>query len=206
MLEEIGRRQMKLTHILITHRHADHTGGVRELKTSTNCVVYAGAEKWLAGVDTALSDGETFEIGPLTVRCIATPGHTVNSVCYFLSGGTLSAPVLFTGDTLFVCGCGRLFEADGKTMLASLRKLAELPDETLVYPGHDYAEENLRFALIQKPRDRKLTARLDEVHKKMAQNAPTVPSTLGDEKRLNPFLSAPDAQAFIRLRKRKDVF
>jgi hydroxyacylglutathione hydrolase len=204
--EEIDRRQLSLTHVLITHRHADHTGGAKDLKKKTGCMVVAGAEKWFAGVDTALRDRQTLTVGQTRIRCITTPGHTAGSVCYFVSGGRLPAPVLFTGDTLFVCGCGRLLEADGETMWTSLRKLAALPDETLVYPGHDYMEENLRFALTEKPGDPELTARLDETHHKMSRHEPTVPSKLGDEKRLNPFLTAPDVQTFVRLRKQKDVF
>lgn len=206
VLKEIARQKLQLTHILLTHRHGDHTGGTAALKKKTGCAVIAGAQERLSGADTALSDGQTMTVGPIFIRCIATPGHTAGSVCYYVSGDSLASPVLFTGDTLFVFGCGRMFEADGQTMLDSLRKLSALPDETLVYPGHDYTEENIRFALTGKPGDLELTARLKEVKDKTSRNEPTVPSALGDEKRLNPFLTAPDAETFVRLRRQKDVF
>jgi hydroxyacylglutathione hydrolase len=109
-------------------------------------------------------------------------------------------------DTLFVCGCGRVFETDGRTLWASLRKLASLPEQTRVYPGHDYTEENLRFALTQKPNDAGLLRKLDEIQSAAAKRLPAVPSSLADEKRLNPFLTAGNAEDFTRLRKLKDMF
>jgi len=206
VLNEIAARSLKLTHLLITHHHADHTGGIAPLKKQTGCAVVAGNAEHVGPTDIALADGQTLADGPLKIRCIATPGHTARSVCYYVFDGDLSSPLLFTGDTLFVLGCGRMFETDAPTMFASLQKLAQLPDDTLVYPGHDYTEENIRFALTKKPGDQELTARLNDTQNKMNINLPTVPSRLGDEKRLNPFLTAPDAETFARLRKQKDVF
>lgn len=206
VLDELRKQELKLTHILITHRHTDHTGGIGLLKKKSGCVVVAGAGDRIPEVDKYMHDGQTLMLDDMEVRCMATPGHTAASVCWYLSAGQLKTPVLFTGDTLFVCGCGRVFESDGKTMLNSLRKLAALPDETLVYPGHDYTEENLRFALVQKPEDPGLLAKLNEARSLAASHRLTVPSRMADEKQLNPFLTAPDAQTFTRLRQEKDVF
>lgn len=205
VLDELAQQELKLTHILITHRHADHTGGIGLLKKKTGCTVVAGVGDRIPEIDRYLHDGQTFALSDIKIRCIATPGHTAASVCWYLSDSGIKIPVLFTGDTLFVCGCGRV-ETDGQTMFNSLRKLATLPDSTCVYPGHDYTEENLRFALLQKPDDPALIANLNETKSRAAANRPTVPSRLADEKHLNPFLTAPNPETFIRLRQRKDVF
>jgi hydroxyacylglutathione hydrolase len=123
-----------------------------------------------------------------------------------VSGDSLSQPGLFTGDTLFVCGCGRMFECGGETMYASLRKLAGLADDTLIYPGHDYTEENVRFALTVEPDDEALQEKLTSVQNQTKTNNSTVPSTLKEENRLNPFLKAADWKTFADLRKQKDVY
>lgn len=206
VLNELRKKKLKLTHILVTHRHADHTGGIGPLKMQTGCTVIAGAGDRIPEADQYMHDGQTLELTDLHVRCISTPGHTAASVCWYCSGSGVKTPVLFSGDTLFVCGCGRVFEADGRTMFNSLQKLAALSDDSLVYPGHDYTEENLRFALLQKPDDLALLAKLKEIKSLAAAGRPTVPSRLADEKRLNPFLTAADVETFVRLRLQKDVF
>ena len=196
----------ELTHIFATHHHADHIGGVSTLKRKTGCEVIGPEDKRIAGLDTIMGDGDTTELADVTIHCIATPGHTTTSVCYFVTGGSLGTGVLFTGDTLFICGCGRLFECDGQTMFESLQKLAALADETLIYPGHDYTEENVRFALTLDSDNVLLHKKLDEVRQKTAHNKPTAPSVLSEEKQLNPFLQAKDWQTFVTLRQKKDLF
>jgi len=198
-----------LTHILTTHHHADHTGGVAALKQRTGCKVISPDAKRIAGLDRLVQDGELIKLGDLHIRCIATPGHTTTSMCYFVTGGSLGSGVLFTGDTLFVCGCGRLFECSGQTMFESLQKLAALPDKTLVYPGHDYTEENVRFAITLEPDNKPLQKKLSEVQTQNQRgHGPPykVGSMLGEEKRINPFLRAKDWQAFTSLRRKKDLF
>ena len=202
----VERRGLQLTHILATHHHADHIGGVGTLKRKTACAVIGPNDKRIGGVDAMMSDGETMEVGEVTIGCIATPGHTASSACYYVTGGSLRQPVLFTGDTLFVCGCGRMFECDGETMYASLQKLAALADETLVYPGHNYTEENVRFALTVEPNNEALKKKLEFVRNQTKSGQPTVPSTLAEERQLNPFLRAKDWQTFAALRGKKDVF
>lgn len=204
--EELSRCSLQLTHIFATHHHADHVGGISALKHKTGCEIVGPDAKRIAGVDTVVSDGDITELGDLAIRCIATPGHTATSVCYTVFGDSLGTPVLFTGDTLFVLGCGRMFECGGETMYESLQKLAALPDETLVYPGHDYTEENVRFALMFEPDNEVLQNKLALVRNQNRTGQPTVPSTLKEEKELSPFLKAPDWQGFANLRRKKDVF
>lgn len=206
VLKALAQEKLTLTHVLVTHRHSDHSGGIGDLKKKTGCTVITGAGEQIDQADQHLQDGQMLTLSETRIQCISTPGHTVGSACFYLSGANLKTPVLLTGDTLFVCGCGRMFETDGLTMWTSLQKLATLPDETLVYPGHDYTEENLRFALLQQPGDPLLTAKLEETKSLAAAGRPTVPSTLAFEKICNPFLRAPDADTFTRLRRQKDVF
>jgi hydroxyacylglutathione hydrolase len=204
--DELDRGKLQLTHILLTHHHADHIGGAAALKAKTGCTVIGPDAKRIATLDTVVKDGDVIDLADVSVICIATPGHTATSVCYCVTGGSLTQPMLFTGDTLFVCGCGRMFECGGETMYASLHKLANLPEKTLVYPGHDYTEENVRFALMFDPDNEVLQEKLAVVQNQNKTGQPTVPSTLGEEKQLNPFLKAPDWQTFLTQRRKKDVF
>lgn len=201
----VSQRNAELTHILATHHHQDHIGGIGPLKKVYGSETIAPDQRRI-GPDRLVKDGDRLNFGDLTVRCIATPGHTSTGVCYYMTGEPLEAPMLFTGDTLFICGCGRLFECDGETMFQSLQKIAALPNETHIYPGHDYTAENLRFALALEPGNEALQKKLEDVHHKSQLGHPTVPSTLGEEKQLNPFLKAKTWQEFANLRKQKDIF
>ena len=202
----IKKRHLKLTHILATHHHADHIGGIGALKKAFGCGIIGPDKQRISGIDTVMRDGDIMELGEITIRCISTPGHTTTEVCYYVTSPSIESGLLFTGDTLFVCGCGRLFECDGQTMYASLQKLTALPDETRVYPGHNYTEENLQFALAVEPDNESLQKKLNDVKQKNQNGRPTVPSTLAEEKRLNPFLKAKIWQEFAQLRQKKDVF
>ena len=206
VLEALESQRLKLTHVFITHHHADHIGGVSSLKQKTSCEVMGPDKQRMPGLDTVINDGHIIELGPIAVRCISTPGHTATSVCYYVTGRPLESPVLFTGDTLFVCGCGRMFECDGQTMFESLQALTALPDETLVYPGHDYTDENVRFALMFKPDNEQLREKLTLVQNQNRSGQPTVPSVMSEEKQINPFLLAEDWQGFASLRRKKDDF
>lgn len=206
VLDALEHRRLQLTHTLTTHHHADHVGGVSTLKQKTGCEVIGPDKQRISGLDTLMSDGDVIELRGVTIRCIGTPGHTATSVCYYATGGSLGTGVLFTGDTLFVCGCGRMFECGGQTMFESLQKLAALADETLVYPGHDYTEENVRFALTFEPNNALLQEKLTLVQSQNRTGQPTVPSVLGQEKQLNPLLLAKDWRTFTALRRKKDVF
>jgi hydroxyacylglutathione hydrolase len=215
VLGVLEEKQLHLAAILVTHHHIDHIGGIDDLKKRTGCQVIAYDPVRLPFADRIVAGGDDFYIGNILINVISTPGHTLSSVCY-LANSADDAGMLFTGDTMFVNGCGRIFEGDAATMRHSMQKLASLPDETEVYCGHDYTVENYEFALTITPDDTELAERLDQVR----QTEPKVPSTIGLEKRFNPFLRAgqpeiaaalgmenahPDA-VFAELRRRKDVF
>jgi hydroxyacylglutathione hydrolase len=213
----LKEQDLSLRTILVTHHHWDHTGGVAELKKKTGCRVLGGDKRRIRGIDQLVKDAETIPAGDAEVRVIATPGHTSTSVCYYVPPSPANAGgILWTGDTLFVGGCGRLFESNARTMFESLQKLASLPDETLVYCGHDYTAENYEFALSIEPDNQAVRQRLRD----MRQSGQTVPSTILQERTTNVFLraGAPEVQAalgmgqakdfevFAELRRRTDIF
>lgn len=187
--------------ILLTHHHGDHIGGAQEVAAATGAriVGHAADATRLPPLDLALSDGQA---APLGGRILATPGHTRGHVAYVLPTG----PALLAGDTLFALGCGRLFEGTAEELFASFRRFDDLPDETLLCCGHEYTEGNLRFALHLAPGDPALLAAAARIAARRAAGQPTVPTTLGEERALNPFLRAPDAATLGKLRALKDAF
>jgi len=212
----LAERGWRLTHILNTHHHWDHTGGNLELKAETGCSIvgYRADANRIPGIDVEVDDGETVSVGGSSARVIAIPGHTLGHIAYWFADES----ALFCGDTLFSLGCGRLFEGTPEMMWRSLGRLRVLPDDTAVYCGHEYTQSNAAFALTLDPHNPALRARAEAVAALRARGRPTVPSRLGDEKAANPFLRA-DAPVFARLapdhdpvavfaeiRRRKDVF
>ncbi|HEX3673336.1 MAG TPA: hydroxyacylglutathione hydrolase [Rhizomicrobium sp.] len=206
----------RLTHILNTHHHFDHTGGNIPLKEEFGAVV-VGPEKdrdRIPGIDVGVSEDAPWRFGAHEARILEIPAHTRGHIAFVFGG------IAFTGDTLFAMGCGRLFEGTPETMWQSLSKLMRLPDDTAIYCGHEYTLSNGRFALCVEPGNAALRARMKEVEATRARNAPTIPSTMGLEKHTNPFLraaspeirrtlgleKASDAEVFGELRRRKDSF
>jgi len=173
---------LTLTAILITHHHADHQGGVPELLAEFAVPVYGPETESITACTVPLSGGEGFELLGETFRVIDVPGHTAGHIAYVIEGA------LFCGDTLFAGGCGRLFEGTPAQMLASLNKLAALPDETLVYCAHEYTQSNLRFALAVEPDNAAIQERVAQVAMRRAKGQATVPSSLREERVTNPFL------------------
>ncbi len=212
VLKEIKKHDLELTAVLATHHHADHTAGIKELKHKTNCSVIIGNQDF--------ANKEILDFGNSCVKIIPTPGHTLDSVCFYIEPAENNYGILFTGDTLFISGCGRPIENDARTMWNSLKKLAALPGNTLVYPGHDYTEENYEFALTIEPKNKTIQKLLEDIRKKQRQGKPAVPSTIAQEKQTNVFLRAnspaikaainmpetSDAETFAELRKRKNIF
>jgi hydroxyacylglutathione hydrolase len=204
VIAAIERAGGRLDMILLTHHHADHVAGTDAVRARFNCpVVGAAADAHrLPRLDKALREGDTVQLGGATARVIDTPGHTRGQINFYFSDGD----VLLSGDTLFSLGCGRLIEGTAEEMFASLRKLATLPAGTLVCCGHEYTMGNARFALTVEPDNAALRARAEEARRQREANQPTVPSRLGDEMAANPFLRAPDAASFARIRAQKDKF
>jgi len=204
---------LQLSAILLTHHHADHTGGTAELKQVTGCTIF-GPDGHT--VNEVVRGGEVKNILSFEIEVIPTPGHTRSHVVYHIP----ELKALFTGDTLFIAGCGRLFEGNAKQMWSSLQKLAALRDDTKVYCGHEYSEYNLRFAATVDPDNAAITEKLRDVRNTLAAGGFSVPSTIADEKKYNPFLraddlsirkhlkmeSASDIGVFAELRRRKDYY
>ena len=189
ILELLEQRNLRLSHILNTHHHPDHIGAnQRLLEAFPDLEVWAGSfdqeQHRIPGQTRALGHGERFQLGPLRGVVLEVPGHTLGHIVYRFDDDTV-----FVGDTLFVAGCGRLFEGDARMMDHSLNEvLAELPDEALLYCAHEYTEANLRFALSVEPDNSALQQYRDRVQARRAQQLPTVPSRMGDERAINPFL------------------
>ncbi|XKL68076.1 hypothetical protein PGB90_003567 [Kerria lacca] len=180
-----------ITTILTTHHHWDHAGGNVELvaKMKGKNLVVVGGDERVQGVSKIVKDGEELKIGSLSVKCLHTPCHTTGHICYFVTSQTSNCPIVFTGDTLFIAGCGRFFEGTAEMMNNSLNeKLARLPDETKVFCGHEYTNTNLKFAQMIEPNNIDVINKLQIVANLRQNNEPTVPSTIGEEKKINPFM------------------
>jgi hydroxyacylglutathione hydrolase len=208
----------KLTDILVTHHHNDHTAGIPELKRKHRCRVVAPRAEAarIPDVDETVAVGDTVKVGGLTGRVLETPGHTKGHISYIFDDDHLA----FVGDTLFSIGCGRLLEGTPEMMWNSLLKLRALPDETQIFCGHEYTASNIAYARTVEPDNAALQAWANEVAALRAANKPTIPVAIGAEKAANPFLRAdvasvaktlgmagqPPAVVFAKIRAGKDSF
>jgi hydroxyacylglutathione hydrolase len=189
VLDYLEREKLQLAAILNTHHHADHVGGNAALLARHPAPVYGPRDERIAEVSVRLADGEGFKLPHfgIAMETLEIPGHTRSHVAFFGGG------MLFCGDTLFAAGCGRLFEGTPRQMYDSLTRLSRLPDDTLVYCGHEYTLSNLRFARAAEPDN----TRLPELEARMQalrdRDQPTLPSTIGQEKATNPFLRVGEA-------------
>lgn len=184
VLDHLALHGLSLVAILVTHHHGDHVGGNRELLQQFDVPVYGPRHEPIPGLTHPVEDGSTVRIPALGLdfRVLDVPGHTRGHVAYY------GANRLFCGDTLFSCGCGRLFEGTAEQMHRSLQKLAALPADTQVYCAHEYTLSNIRFAKAVEPENPDLLAREREVLALLGQGQPTLPSSIGLERRTNPFL------------------
>jgi hydroxyacylglutathione hydrolase len=214
-LKETGWR---LTDILVTHHHADHTDGIRALKERHKCRVVAPAAEatQIPAVDETVKEGDTVKVGNLAANVIETPGHTAGHISYWFHADKLA----FVGDTLFSIGCGRVIEGTPAQMWTSLKKLRDLPDDTQIYCGHEYTLSNIKFARTIEPDNEALAAREKEAKAQIDAGKATIPVTIGAEKQENPFLRAdradvaanvgmagkPAAEVFAEVRARKNKF
>jgi len=190
---------LTLRGILLTHHHADHTGGVDELRTTTGAQVFGPAFETLPEPVERLSEGDQVKLLGLTFQVLDVPGHTAGHIAYFAPDAE-GSPLLFCGDTLFSGGCGRLFEGTPAQMLASLDKLAALPSNTRVCCTHEYTLSNQRFALAVDPGNADLAAYNGHCEKLRAQGQPTLPSNVGQELRINPFLRSREPAVFTSIK------
>ncbi|MEN8260820.1 MAG: hydroxyacylglutathione hydrolase [Pseudomonadota bacterium] len=218
VIDALEHKGWQLTHILNTHHHGDHVGANVELKRKYRCTI-AGARAdrhRIPGIDVELAESDIFSLGESNAVVLEVPGHTVGHIAYYFPDDA----ALFCGDTLFVMGCGRLFEGSAKQMWQSLEKLKALPGHTRIYCAHEYTQTNGRFALTVEPENPSLRQIMRTVDELRRQNRPTVPSTLDQELATNPFLrsrshdlqktldmvGADPLEVFAETRRRKDRF
>ena len=191
-------RDLRLSAILATHHHADHVGGIPDLVRRWQGPTFGPAREVAAGIDRRLAEGDTFEVPGLGIE-LATldiPGHTAGHIAIF------GPDAVFCGDTLFTCGCGRLFEGTAAQMHASLGKLAQLPGATRVYCGHEYTLANIRFAEAVEPGNKLLADRKARDTARRDRGEPTVPSTIEEELNTNPFLRCEEPEVVAAAERR----
>ncbi len=216
--DKIIKKYKKLDFILNTHHHSDHIGGNLELKRKYNSkILGSNSDKdRIPGIDIFLKDSQKQKIGNLEFEVIFIPGHTKNHIAFFFS----KEKIVFTGDTLFSLGCGRIFEGTYEQMLNSLNKIKNLPPDTKIYCGHEYTKSNLNFCLVYDTKNTFLKEKEIDIQKKINSNQPTIPSTIGQEIKTNIFLRCNDPEikhtlglkdsseieVFSKLRDLKDSF
>ncbi len=192
VLAALAQHGLQLATILLTHHHADHVGGVAALREATGATVYGPAQERLPEPFIPLTEGARVDVLGRSFRVIDVPGHTAGHIAYF-SEDARAAPLLFCGDTLFSGGCGRIFEGTPAQMLASLDKLAALPADTRVCCAHEYTLANLRFARVVEPGNEALAQYQRKCEELRAVGTPTLPSSIGIERAINPFLRSREA-------------
>lgn len=218
IISTLNSHDLSLDYIMNTHHHHDHVGGNNELKNKYNCKIIGGYldRDRIPGIDISLKENEIFKLGNSEFEVIETSGHTIGHIAYYFKEDSS----LFCGDTLFSLGCGRIFEGSYLQMLKSLLKIRALPDDTLIYCGHEYTLSNAKFASHINPSDKFLKEKIIKIEEKLNNLGSTVPSNLGEEKMLNPFLNfdnknyleligftnGTDLENFKRMRIMKDNF
>jgi len=216
VLDYLEAQNGKLSMILTTHHHWDHTDGNLELKEKTGCHILGGPGVQIPGQDEVLKDGDLIKLGSLRAKALAIPGHTLDQIAFWFE----EDEAVFTGDTLFSIGCGRIFEGDPKMMWESLCKLRALPPQTKVYCGHEYTEKNIKFALSLERDKPNLLSLQKEIKLLREEGKSSLPSTIKIETDSNPFLRADQndlkealgmagsdtIEVFSKIRKRKDSY
>ena len=214
----LSKKYKKLDYILNTHHHFDHVNGNKELKLKYNSKIVASKidREKIPGIDILLDTNDNFIFGNTHFNIIFVPGHTKGHIAFY----SQKEKVIFTGDTLFSLGCGRIFEGTSKQMYDSLKKIKKLPKDTKIYCGHEYTENNLQFCLKYEKKNKALKIKLNWIKEKLNRGMPTIPITLGEELKTNIFLrcenielkkdlnmiDASDELVFGKLRNLKDDF
>lgn len=188
----LSENKLNLTAILITHHHFDHTGGLLQLVEENKCSVFGPKGDHIDGITDTLSEGDKFSVLNFNFSVLETPGHTLDHIVFYSEN--TDEKILFSGDTLFSGGCGRLFEGSSLQMNESLQKISSLPDTTIIYCAHEYTQSNLSFALATNPSNGKLISHSKIVNDLRSRNEITLPTTLIKEKEINPFLRLNDEE------------
>lgn len=200
----VKRENLKLKYILTTHHHWDHAGGNYRMTRLFAGVEVLGRDMQIPELTRKVNPGEHFMIGRQTFECLLTPCHTSGHICYYFRGDDNEPGVVFTGDTLFVAGCGSFFEGEAKDMYHSLVNiLSHLPPETKVFCGHEYTVDNLEYALCVEPDNKDLHEKKAWAKNQRKGDLPTVPSTIGEELKINPFMRVRE-EAVMRHARAKD--
>ena len=200
----VEKESINLKYILNTHHHFDHVGGNKDLKKKYNSVVigYKDDSSRIPEIDILLEDNQIWKARNFEAKIMHIPGHTTGHICFHFSKEKL----LFTGDTLFSLGCGKLFEGTYEDMFMSLDKIKKLPKDTKIYCGHEYTLQNSKFCIEYDPENINLKNKIKEIKKKLENGLPTIPSILKDEMECNIFLRAKNVESFSKLRDLKDNF
>ena len=200
----LKNKKIKLKYILNTHHHYDHIGGNLKLKKKYNCKVvgFKDDKDRIPGIDVFLENNQIWKEDAFEAKIYHIPGHTAGHIAFHF----FKEKKIFTGDTLFSLGCGRIFEGTYEQMFCSLKKIKNLPKDTEIYCGHEYTLQNSNFCLTKDPKNLKLKRKIVEINEKLKNNLPTIPSILSDELECNIFLKAEDTESFSKLRDSKDNF
>ena len=204
IIKYLENNKIDLKFILNTHHHYDHVGGNQKLKEKYNAKIIGFQEDKdrIPGIDILVDDQEIWENENFVAKIIHIPGHTLGHICFYFFNNKL----VFTGDTLFSLGCGRIFEGTNLQMYESLKKIKELPKDTKVFCGHEYTLNNSKFCLIHDQNNDNLKNKIKKIKKKVQNNLPTVPSTIKEELECNIFLRSKNVESFSKLRDLKDNF
>ncbi|XP_060555908.1 hydroxyacylglutathione hydrolase, mitochondrial-like [Ruditapes philippinarum] len=188
ILKAVKEENVKLTCVLTTHHHWDHAGGNEKLIAQTGKIPVYGGDDRIGALTDKVSHNTEFKLGNLNIKCLFTPCHTAGHICYYVTGNKAD-PAVFTGDTLFSGGCGRFFEGTPPQMYSALIEiLSSLPGETRVFCGHEYTTANLKFAIHTEPANVDIQNKIKSAQNLRDNNLPTIPSTIDEEKKINPFM------------------
>ena len=200
----VENNNIKLQYILNTHHHFDHIGGNKDLKKKFGSTVLGFKEDShrIPEIDILLEDDQIWKAQNFIAKIIHIPGHTLGHICFYF----FNEKLIFTGDTLFSLGCGKIFEGTYKQMYDSLNKIKSLPKETKVYCGHEYTLNNSRFCIKYDSKNLELKKKANDISKKIKNGLPTIPSTIKEELDCNIFLRTEDLESFSKLRDLKDNF
>ncbi len=204
IIDYIEKEKINLKYILNTHHHFDHIGGNKELKEKYNSIVvgYKNDAKRIPEINVLVEDNQIWKEENFEAKIIHIPGHTTGHIAFYF----FKEKIIFTGDTLFSLGCGKIFEGTYKEMFESLSKIKNLPGDTKIYCGHEYTLQNSKFCIEHDPQNQNLQNKITKIKEKLKNNNPSIPSILKDEKECNIFLRAKNVESFSKLRDLKDNF